>query len=112
MIAAKPLFAGHAAVAARSALAGLGRRLAASICAGRRPAATGKRIELLLSPNRPIRIDGAGGRIVRCIAGRVWLTATGCGDDVFLGPGDVWHISRNDGILVEGIDHRSAICLG
>lgn len=59
--------------------------------------------ELCLAENAPVRISRAQGLTVRCTAGRVWITVTGEGADVFLAAGEAHRIGSNGLALIEAI---------
>ena len=43
---------------------------------------------ILLQHNCPLRIDGAAGRVLECVAGTVWITSAAAAGDVFLRAGE------------------------
>ncbi|MDD5249591.1 MAG: DUF2917 domain-containing protein [Rhodocyclaceae bacterium] len=60
-------------------------------------------IELVLRPNRPLRLSAARGRRILCTGGCAWITAPGLRDDVFLHDGQAWEIAGNGLVLVEAV---------
>lgn len=63
--------------------------------------------EIGLQPDCPIRLNDAAGTRVRCLRGTVWITVANEPDDVFLGSGQSYLISRNGLSLVERIGNSS-----
>ncbi|MGB4063150.1 MAG: DUF2917 domain-containing protein [Azonexus sp.] len=63
--------------------------------------------EICLQPGRPIRLNDAAGTRVRCLRGTIWITVANEPDDVFLGSGQSYLISRNGLSLVERIGNSS-----
>jgi len=63
--------------------------------------------EICLQPGHPIRLNDAAGTRVRCLRGTIWITVANEPDDVFLGSGQSYLISRNGLSLVERIDNSS-----
>lgn len=63
--------------------------------------------EIRLADNAPLRIGGGRGVIVRCTAGRIWLTTAGEHGDVFLAAGQSHTLASNRLVLVEAIRHGS-----
>ncbi len=59
--------------------------------------------EICLQPGSPIRLNDAAGTRVRCLRGTIWITVANEPDDVFLGSGQSYLISRNGLSLVERI---------
>lgn len=59
--------------------------------------------ELCLADNTPVRLSNARGLIVRCTAGRIWLTVTGEAGDIFLAAGQKHRIRANGLALLESI---------
>lgn len=63
--------------------------------------------EICLQPGHPIRLNDAAGTRVRCLQGTIWITVANEPDDVFLGSGESYLISRNGLSLVERIGNSS-----
>jgi hypothetical protein len=63
--------------------------------------------EICLQPGDPIRLHDAAGTRVRCLRGTIWITVANEPDDVFLGSGQSYLISRNGLSLVERISNSS-----
>lgn len=61
-------------------------------------------LEIVLHADRPLRLTGARGRRIRCLAGCAWLTAVGLRDDVFLHADESWEICTDGLVLIEGAD--------
>lgn len=66
-------------------------------------AATESRVECELHEGYPLRLVGAKGRRVQCIAGVLWITATNERADIFLKPGDNYVIPNGGLALAEAI---------
>lgn len=83
----------------------IGRGLRALVAAlpQRHATLASRRLELLLAPDRPLRLEGARGHVIHCVAGRIWITAEGLAGDVFLVPGEHWTISANGLVLAEAL---------
>lgn len=60
-------------------------------------------LEVVLRSDRPLRLDRADGRHIRCVAGCVWITAPGVRDDIYLQRGESWQIAGNRAVLVEAV---------
>jgi hypothetical protein len=58
-------------------------------------------LELVLRGDRPLRLTGARGCRLRCVAGCAWLTAPGEPRDIYLYPGDTWQVRCDGLVLVE-----------
>lgn len=58
-------------------------------------------LELVLREKHPLRLAGALGRRLVCVAGCVWVTAPGVREDIFLYPGDAWRIASDGKVLIE-----------
>jgi hypothetical protein len=98
----------QAAFALRANWLSFGRSLLAAIRRIRRiRPATLKvaQLELILRPDRPLRLDGLGGRTIRCTSGCVWITAPGVADDIFLRLGESWQVPHRGRVLVEAVGH-------
>lgn len=63
--------------------------------------------EICLQPGHPVRLNDAAGTRVRCLRGTIWITVANEPDDVFLGSGQSYLISRNGLSLVEWIGNSS-----
>jgi hypothetical protein len=63
--------------------------------------------EICLLPGHPIRLRDAAGTRIRCLRGTIWITVANEPDDVFLGSGQSYLISRNGLSLVERIGNSS-----
>ncbi|MBT9522279.1 MAG: DUF2917 domain-containing protein [Dechloromonas sp.] len=63
--------------------------------------------EICLQPGHPVRLNDAAGTRVRCLRGTIWITVANEPDDVFLGSGQSYLISRNGLSLVERIGNSS-----
>jgi hypothetical protein len=59
-------------------------------------------LECRLQAGRPLRLSGARGGRIRCIAGCAWVTAPGL-DDLFLHQGEHWQADTDGLVLVEAI---------
>lgn len=60
-------------------------------------------LEVVLRPDRPLRLAGAHGRRLVCTAGCAWITAPGMIDDLFLRRGDAWEVASDGLVLVEAV---------
>jgi hypothetical protein len=60
-------------------------------------------LELILRANHPLRLTGGRGRRVACASGRVWITAPGMREDLFLQPGESWTAATDALVLVEAL---------
>ncbi|HEX8963095.1 MAG TPA: DUF2917 domain-containing protein [Rhodocyclaceae bacterium] len=60
-------------------------------------------LECVLRENRPLRLSRARGLVVRCTAGRAWITAPGMSDDIILQAGQEWRVGSHALVLVEAI---------
>ena len=60
-------------------------------------------LELVLYPDRPVRLDGLCGRTLHCTEGCVWATLPGHPEDIFLAGGERWRIPCGSGVLIEGV---------
>lgn len=112
MVRISPLPFGGPETGPATALADAGRRLAAALHLCRQPTIRAARVEFVLPPDHPLRIEGARGRVVQCIAGRVWITAHGLSEDVFLAPGECWRVAGNDRVLAEGVGGEAKVRIG
>lgn len=68
-------------------------------------AATPSRVECELHEGYPLRLVGARGRRVQCVAGIIWITACDQPVDVFLRPGQVYEVPNGGLVLAEAIGH-------
>ena len=60
--------------------------------------------DLFLQHNRPLRIDAMGTAVlVKCLAGKVWLTSSGQAGDVFLQAGESFTLDGSGLTLIEGL---------
>lgn len=59
-----------------------------------------ERLRLTLSTGRPLTIRQARGRSLRVLSGRVWLTQSGCRDDVFLETGATFRFDSDADTVV------------
>lgn len=59
--------------------------------------------ELYLREGQPLRLNDAGGVVIRCIAGTIWITMPGEISDIFLGPGARQMIRGRGPVLIESI---------
>ncbi|UGQ47946.1 DUF2917 domain-containing protein [Massilia endophytica] len=60
-------------------------------------------MEYQLAPNRPLRLEHAGGQVVECLEGVAWITSYGQYTDFLLRPGQEF-VVPNDGLtLVEAM---------
>ncbi len=57
-----------------------------------------------LDKNQPLRLDGAFGTIIHCVRGIAWLTISGHGEDIFLMPGQSYHLNSHALAIIEAID--------
>lgn len=62
-------------------------------------------LELTLRPDRPQRLDGIGGRTIRCTSGCVWITVPGIANDIFLRNGESWQMPCGGRVLAEAVHH-------
>lgn len=69
------------------------------------------RTELLLRPNQPLGLRRGEGVTVRCLTGTAWLTVSGNGDDVFLGPGQSHRLDNDALALVEAVHQETVVSL-
>lgn len=112
MVRISPLPFGGPGTGPAAALADAGRRLVAALRPHQQPTIRAARVEFVLPQDRPLRIDGARDRVVQCVAGRVWITAHGLSEDVFLAPGECWLVAGNDGVLAEGVGGEAKVRIG
>ncbi|QDZ29857.1 DUF2917 domain-containing protein [Noviherbaspirillum sp. UKPF54] len=68
-------------------------------------AATQSGVECELHEGYPLRLVGARGRRVQCLAGIVWITACNQPADIFLKPGQSFVIPNGGLALAEAIGH-------
>lgn len=68
-------------------------------------AATQSRVECELHEGYPLRLVGARGRRVQCVAGIVWITACNQPADIFLKPGQTFVIPNGGLVLAEAVGH-------
>lgn len=66
--------------------------------------------EFVLNENHPLAARHARGVVIRCMAGRVWITLTGHADDVFLAAGESW-ICVGDGLLLIDALNRAQVLI-
>ncbi|MCF8150421.1 MAG: DUF2917 domain-containing protein [Burkholderiaceae bacterium] len=68
-------------------------------------------LEIVLHECQPLRLVRARGQSIACRAGRVWITAPGVTQDIFLHPGAAWEVSSNGLVLVEALDQAVVVLL-
>lgn len=59
--------------------------------------------ELYLREGQPLRLNDAGGVVIRCIAGTIWITMPGEISDIVLEPGACQEIQGRGLVLIESI---------
>ncbi|MFH1870367.1 MAG: DUF2917 domain-containing protein [Pseudomonadota bacterium] len=59
--------------------------------------------QLLLQPDRPLRVDAQRHRELRVESGTVWITAGGAAGDLFLSEGEGYRVPRKGRVLVEAV---------
>lgn len=67
--------------------------------------------QLLLQPNRPLRLDAARHVELRVDCGMVWITASGVAGDVFLSAGAGYRLPRGGKTLVEAVRGPAGVSL-
>lgn len=59
--------------------------------------------QLMLQPDRPLRVDAQRHRELRVESGTVWITAGGAAGDLFLSAGESYRVPRKARVLVEAV---------
>jgi hypothetical protein len=59
--------------------------------------------ELCLYDNKPFRLSAADGIVVRCVAGKLWITVQGVTEDIHLAAGQGYRIPGCGLVLIESI---------
>lgn len=90
----------------------LGARFATAVRGScRRPRLDPAGLELILRAERPLRLTGCCDLPVRCRSGRVWITAPGQADDIFLHAGQTWTVPTDGLVLIEA-EGSASVALG
>lgn len=67
--------------------------------------------QLLLQPDRPLRVDAQRHRELRVESGTVWITAGGAAGDLFLSAGECYRVPRKARVLVEAVRGMAEVSL-
>ena len=67
--------------------------------------------QLLLQPDRPLRVDAQRHRELRVESGTVWITAGGAAEDLFLSAGESYRVPRAARVLVEAVRGMAEVSL-
>lgn len=67
--------------------------------------------QLLLQPDRPLRVDAQRHRELRVESGTVWITAGGAAGDLFLAAGESYRVPRRGSVLIEAVRGTAEVSL-
>jgi hypothetical protein len=67
--------------------------------------------QLLLQPDRPLRLNNARHAELRVDSGTVWITASGAAGDVFLAAGASYLVPLKGQVLVEAVRGAALVSL-
>ena len=60
-----------------------------------------------LAPHEAFTLAGAGGHLLTCTRGGLWITVEGDAADVVLGPGDVLRIANRRPVVISALKNGS-----